>query len=57
MSTPKIIVYDYSVLPKIKPMGQWTTCMTKSGPPIRAVQEQYRQYIKDLKRKNQREIL
>jgi len=34
MSTPKIIVYDYSVLPKIKPMGQWTACMTKRVPPV-----------------------
>lgn len=57
MSTPKIIVYDYSVLPKIKPMGQWTTRMTQPGPPIYAVKEQGQQDIKDLKRKNQREIL
>lgn len=38
MSTPKI-VYDYSVLPKIKPIGQWTTCMTKPGPPVMSMSE------------------
>ena len=39
MSTPKIIVYDYSVLLKIKPMGQWTTCMTKPSASVHVHEE------------------